>query len=259
MSILVKAKKLAVVAMRPQVLLGPSKYLLVLSHMRSRSTVLSHILGSNEEICGYSELHTPYVHYTDIIKMKINLYYDLRCDLRGKYLLDKLLHNRLHISKEVFGSNTVKVILLLREPESTIKSIVDLGRISKVKWFKDKQKALEYYCSRLLHLKKYAKMFEGEYFFLESGHLVEDSDRVLGELTEWLNLKAPLVNSYKKFKNTGKPRYGDYSENIHAGRLIKTQKQKDIDIPAEMLKIAESSYKDCRNFLMGNTKYLSRK
>ncbi len=250
MSILTKIKNLTDIALKPGIITDRSKYLFILSHMRSRSSVLSHVLGSNDGICGYSELHISYKRYTDIIRMRINLYHDLKCDLKGKYLLDKLLHNKLEISKEVLETVTPKVIFLLRDPESTIKSIYNMGHITGIAWHRNLEIASERYCSRLSRLEEYAEIFYENSFFLESDDLVNNTDHVLRELTSWLGLDKPLVNSYMEFNNTGKPRYGDPSENIRAGKLIKTKGYPDIEIPFGVLQTAKSSYEKCKASLM---------
>ncbi len=225
---------------------GHSKQIFILSHMRSRSSVLSHIFGSNDKICGYSELHNSYMDHTNIIKMKNDLYNDLKCNLRGKYLLDKILHNELKISKEIFETVAPKVVFLLREPENTLKSIINMGYITGIDWYKDPQKASEYYCSRLSKLAEYAETLDGNYYYLESDELVNNTDHILGELTKWLNLDTPLVPDYKKFNNTGKPGYGDPSGNILTGELIKTKGYPSLEIPPEILQIAKSSYMECK-------------
>ena len=228
------------------------KYLFILSHMRSRSSVLSHILGSNDGICGYSELQHSYIQYTDLMQLKEDLYDDLKCNFRGKYLLDKLLHNELVISKEVFETASPKIIFLLRTPESSIKSIVNMGYFSGMDWYRTPENALEYYCRRLEHLAMYAEIFDGDAFFLESDDLLNNTDQVLRTLTEWLNLHTSLVNRYRKFNHTGKSGCGDRSENIQTGRLIKTKGYPDIEIPPEVLQVAESSYNKCKTILCAN-------
>jgi len=184
--------------------------------------------------------------------MKNDLYNDLKCNFRDKYLLDKILHNELKISKEVFETVTPKVIFLLRDPESTIKSIINMGYITGINWYKNPIQALDYYCSRLSHLARYAESFNGDGFFLESDELLDNTDHVLKELTEWLDLNKPLTSHYKKFNNTGKPGYGDPSENILTGKLIKTKKYPDIEIPFDILEVARSSYADCKASLNTN-------
>ncbi len=222
--------------------------------MRSRSSVLSHILGSNDSVCGYGELQNSYIQHTDITKMHDDLYNDLKCDFRGKYLLDKILGNHLTVSDEVFEIVKPKVIFLLREPESTIKSIINMGFITGIDWYKNPAKASDYYCRRLSYLTDYAETFNGDGFFLESDELLNNTDHVLKELTEWLDLNKSLTSYYKKFNNTGKPGHGDPSENIQTGKLIKTKSYPNIEIPLEILQIAVSSYEKCKNSLCKNIK-----
>ena len=255
MSFLTKTKALASLISKYLSSKKDLKYIFILSHMRSRSSVLSHILGSNDSVCGYGELQNSYIQHTDITKMHKDLYNDLKCNFRGKYLLDKILGNHLTISDEVFETVKPKVIFLLREPESTIKSIMNMGYITGVDWYKDPKKASDYYCSRLSHLTSYAESFTGDSFFLESSELVNNTDQVLKELTKWLKLKKPLMPKYKKFDYTGKPGYGDPSDNIQIGKLIKTKGHPNIEIPIEILQIAESSYEKCRNSLHKISRY----
>jgi hypothetical protein len=250
MSILTKAKKLSAVAFNPGIMTCDSKYLFILSHMRSRSSVLSHILGSNDGVCGYSELHSSYIRYIDILKMRVKLYSDLRCNLRGKYLLDKILHNSIVISKEMFETTTPKIIFLLRDAESTINSIINMGYLANIDWYKNPEKVAEYYCSRLSCLKKYAETVGEGYYFLESDDLVNNTDYVLSTLTKWLSLDKPLCKSYSVFNNTGKPGHGDLSANIKSGKVIKTKGYSNIEVSQKILKQAKFSYNQLRASLM---------
>ena len=218
--------------------------------MRSRSSVLSHILGSNNDICGYSELLNSYTHKIDLMNMRMKLYYDLKCDLKNKYLLDKLLHNKLDISKGLLETITPKVIFLLRKPESTIKSTFQMGKTIDDDWYKSFEKISEYYCSRLSRLEEYAEIMSKDYFFLESDDLVNNTDNVLKDITKWLGLNTPLDNSYSLFNKTGKPGYGDPSDNIQNRKIKKTKNYSDIEIPQGILQITESSYEKCKASLM---------
>lgn len=49
------------------------KRVFVMGHMRSGSSVLAHILSSNEQILSYGETNKKYVHYRDIIENEINI------------------------------------------------------------------------------------------------------------------------------------------------------------------------------------------
>lgn len=249
MSISNTIKKLTLIATNPSILCASSKYLFILSHMRSRSSVLSHVLGSNEGICGYSELQSSYLRRRDIINMRIKLHQELNCELKDKYLLDKILHNSLTISNEVYNLINPKVIYLLRKPESTIKSIINMGYITGISWYKDPEQATNYYCSRLSRLAEYTKIIKSDYFFIESDDLINDTDNILRNLTDWLGLDTPLTSEYAMFDNTGKPRHGDPSDNIRTGKIIETKSFPEIEIPLEILQTAESSYEKCKTAL----------
>jgi hypothetical protein len=242
MSILTKAKKIYRVVLNPQIFTCRVKYLFVFSHMRSRSSVLSHVLGTNSNICGYRELHTTYRGRMSLIKMRAMIFSDLECNLNDKYLLDKILHD-YHFSDRVFEIVKPKVIFLLREPEDTIKSIINIG-------YNDPMKVMDYYCDRLMSLIEYSKKIGKGYFFIESNELVDNTDNVLESLSIWLNLSEPLDKRYLTFRNTGKPGHGDTSHNIKSGILKKTKNYSDLKIPREVLQRGESSYKNCRDSLL---------
>ncbi|QSP93677.1 hypothetical protein LPB19_10720 [Marinobacter salinisoli] len=185
----------------------------------------------------------------DLLKMRIGLYHDLRVDLRGKYLLDKILHDDHKVSKEILETACPKVIFLLRRPESTLKSILNMARMPGMEGYLDPQKALVYYCSRLTNLVKYAQVVKGKYFFLESDDLVNNTDSVLRELSDWLELRLPLVNCYDLFNNTGKAGYGDRSEKIRTRKIVETNGYPELSIPPQVLQEAEYSYQRCKEKL----------
>lgn len=227
-----------------------TKYLFILSHMRSRSSVLAHILGSSPDICGYSELGLSYRGCMSLMKMRYKLSKDLECKLNHKYLLDKILHDRLIVSDKVLEIAKPKIIFLLREPENTIKSIINMGYIENIEWCRDPVKATDYYCSRLSRLEEYAKKIKGGYFFIDSNDLMDKTESILDGLTKWLNLHKPLDKRYSVFRYTGKPGHGDPSDNIKSGILTKTKDYPDILIPVEVLTKGDSSYKKCKDSLL---------
>ena len=218
--------------------------------MRSRSSVLSHILGSHHKICGYSELHHSYYNSISLLKMRSRISEELQCKIKNKYLLDKLLHNKLVFSEELLRRVRPKIIFLLREPESTIKSIMNMGQITNIEWYKDPEKAMEYYCSRLSKLENYSKKMNGNYFFIDSDDLVEDTENILNTLSNWLNLEEPLKKKYSIFPHTGEAGYGDPSQNIRSGIIKKTESHSDIEIPLDILQKSTSCYNRCRHSLI---------
>lgn len=224
------------------------KYLFIFGHMRSRSSVLSHILGNNPQICGYCELHLDYIDQTSLDEMHKQLESELDCNLNRSYLLDKILGGQHEFSEKVINITKPKVIFLIREPESTLKSIINMGYVTGVKTDQNPELALNYYCSRLAQLEALSKRFE-DYLFLESDELIENSDACLNQLTQWLALTNPLKKDYTLFKNTGKPSYGDPTEKIKSGILKRTEGYPDIIIPSDLLRKGNEAYQQCKKTL----------
>jgi hypothetical protein len=249
MSFQTKSKKLAILAANPEILFGKKKYLFVVSHMRSRSSVLSHILGNNAAICGYKELHQSYKNQFSLINMQIELVKDLNCKLSNKYLLDKMLNN-FTITDEILNKAKPKILFLLREPESTIKSIINMGNKTGVSWYKDPLKVTEYYCKRLRNMEQlYSRAGSGN-LFIDSNELIENADFTLNKISNWLQLVEPLKTTYTTYKDTGVTGFGDPLENIKSGVLRPTKSYPDIIIPEHLLSKAEESYKKCKDTLL---------
>jgi len=245
MSIQTKARKLAIIAANPEIIFCKKRYLFVVSHMRSRSSVLSHILGSNPEVCGYKELHLSYKNQLSLINMQIELVKDLKCKLKNKYLLDKILHNST-ISNEILVKAQPKIIFLLRDAESTIKSIINMGDKTGMERHKDLEKVTDYYCNRLRQMEQLAHRVGKEHLFIESNDLIDSSQSTLNEITNWLNLEQPLTTTYSTFKDTGVVGFGDPLKNIRSGVLKSTASYPNIKVPLSLLIKAEDSYNKCR-------------
>lgn len=254
MTIQSKIKKLGVLALHPEILLGKKKFLFVVSHMRSRSSVLCHILGSNPEVCGYKELHQSYKGKRSLVNMQIALAKDLRCNLRNKYLLDKLLNN-FTISDEILHKVEPNFLFLLREPEETLKSIIHMGIKTGEAKYKDPLKCVEYYCKRLSQLEILAHRAGERSLFIESNNLIENPESTLNKIGVWLNLKQPLETNYRTFRDTGIIGFGDPLENIKLGVLKATDGYDHIHIPNDLLNKANESYEKCRVTLMNKINY----
>jgi len=250
MSALQKLKKLSFLALNPQIVTCNTEYLFIFSHMRSRSSLLSHILGSNPGICGYTELHRHYFTRKDLLDMRIQLYKEFGSDIKNKYLLDKILHNFHGISPTIFKVAKPKVIFLLRKPKSTLESLMTMGYQHNREKYKDPNKALDYYRERLSYLEKYAQQLEGKYYFVESDDLVENPDQVLANLSKWLNLEQPLTKNYSIFDKTSKIGHGDASGKLKSKTILNTRIEKKIEIPYEVLNKGYCYYNECKQTLL---------
>ena len=235
---------------QPNVLLGRKDYVLLLSHMRSRSTLLSHILGSHPEISGYSELHQEYRSRLDLARMRYRACCTSNNRLKGRFVLDKVLHDRYVVSETILKSPNVRLIFMLREPEDTLRSIIRMRAEGEEGRDVDVESVLEYYTHRLDHLQRLAEKAGRESFFLQSERLVQDTSVVLESLAGWLGLQQPLSEEYSIFEYTGVPVYGDSSSVIREGRVVKAKRElPPIALPPEIVDQARSTYSRCQSVM----------
>ena len=67
----------------------------ILSHMRSGSSLLEHILSSNDEIMGFGEQNRIYKNFFDLKKMEFYIRKKQRLFFNNvKYSVDQILHNQ---------------------------------------------------------------------------------------------------------------------------------------------------------------------
>ena len=247
-----KIRKIAAMCQRPGNFFCSTRYLLILSHMRSRSSVLSHVLGSNPEICGHSELHISYRrNRLALLVMRAIIYSDTKDKFAGRYLLDKVLHNNYELPPDLLAAMQPKVLFLIREPGSTLRSTIKMGDVMPDFWFSDPDRITDYYCQRLAKLQEYADLLGSGYFFVDSDELIEQTESVLSRMSGWLRLKQPLSQEYSLFESTGKSGKGDPSSNLSAGVLKKTSGHDDVQIADHLLRRAEDAYQECRRRFAG--------
>ena len=258
MSNQIKTKKLIRSVLNPNNLFCRANYLFIFSHMRSRSTLLAHILGSNSEICGYNELHQAYEDKLSLLKMRVKLNYDVDGSFQNKYLLDKVLHNAYSITDDIMQAVQPKVIFLLRNAESSLQSIIRMGKYPATQEYANPYVAMDYYCGRLQQLAAYSSQLEQNYFFIESDDLLTQNELVLGHLSNWLGLKEPLSKNYSTFRNTGKHGFGDMSDHIKAGVIHETGNYPALNFPIDVLHEAHNAYKSCKATLIKNQRIASQ-
>lgn len=196
------------------------KRIFLLSHMRANTSLFGHILGSNPHIEGYYELHESYLLPADRPKTQ-KKYYRAHCPKSGaRYLFDKLLHHHHELAQDVMGAED-KLIMMIREPEPTVKSIVKIFADKPNSQWADQESAERYYVDRLRELARLSEKFRGRYFVLKSEDLINDTDRTLRALSGFLTLETPLSEHYETFAKTGRRGFGDSSSNITSGKIVK--------------------------------------
>ena len=231
------------------------RFLFVVSHMRSFSSLLCHILGSHPEISGYAEAHLSYFGRLDLQRLARKVQQVTGNPELGRYVLDKILHNHREIAPGILDRPEVKVLFLLRNAEDTFRSLLNLSHIrgNKSK-FSDPTRVLEYYVKRLQQLEGYCTQLGGNALFLESERMISDTDQVLIELSRWLDLREPLKADYRTFRFTGAPGYGDPSPTILAGTVVRNDDERHryyvpIPIADDLLQRGIAAHASCREGL----------
>ena len=235
----------SILVQSPRVFFEQKKYLFILSHMRSYSTLLSHILGSNSEIKGHSEMFYSYQNWYDLLRLKYKIYIENGDNLRATYLLDKMLYNSLSINQSILKKHDIYIIIMIRKPYPTIQSIARLKSEFQHESDYTVDDLVNYYIDRLDGLRFFIENHNknANICLLTSEMLIEDTDYLLAQLSQWLSLREPLTANYSMFENTGKLGKGDPSTSIRMGKIDKQKAQslseKNIDIPEPFLCQAE--------------------
>ena len=199
---------------------GPERgYIFLVSHMRSYSSLLGHLLAENGEVDGYGELHRSYDNDDDLVSMghQVQTTYDR--PLTGRFLFDKLLHRSLRLAPEIVERPDTKVILSVRSPRDTLASLITLGRNdSSVQWAKKQSGALRHYTRRMADIEQLAEAHPS-CGFLIADELIARPGETLSEIGRFLSLAEPLPQTYTPKPRTGAQQFGDTSEHIRSGRL----------------------------------------
>ncbi len=237
-------------AIRPY-LFARRNCILVLGHMRSRSTLLCHILGSHPEISGYAETHGSYTGRFSLLRLNYFVHLSTGRQPLKRYVLDKVLNNGHEVSPSFVQAHSIKCIVSIRSPENTIKSLMALRR-NKSELLDPTTAAwsTNYYCSRLVKLVELSRDLP-ETTLIEAEKLIQEPETTLRLLESRLGLSSPLSTDYQVFPFTGKPVWGDPGERIRTGSLSSVPSDYgSIEIPPELLERAKETYLDCRQKLM---------
>ncbi|HEX2583564.1 MAG TPA: hypothetical protein VHL14_00410 [Steroidobacteraceae bacterium] len=239
---------------------SPPNYLFLLSHMRSYSTLLAHILGSSPEIDGYGETHVKYRNTFALTSLQRRVSRSIGHATEGRYLLDKILHNYVQSPDRLLDRSTVRTIIFIRKPESTLRSIlINNAYASEKKQIKGVQAACDYYVSRLHRLRMEGERLGKDALYFQSESLISSPQALLTALSNWLNLGTPLRTEYEVGSRTGEAGFGDPSPNIRQGKILGPEAstiKKDIVIPRIVLHEAEAAYERCNDALQRSCQLL---
>ena len=226
----------------PSLIFSKPKRIFMLSHMRSRSSLLSHIIGSSDEISGYSELSIAYGKKFGLEKQKVILHKDSLVVDSSVKLFDKILHNSFDF-RDLSNLNSPKndVVVMIRKPRATVKSIVTMGVKNNNNKYADINWACQYYKERISRILKMSSTLD-RFFLLDSEAIIDTPAQTLSKLSEYLRLSTPLTPQYESFNKTGMKKSGDTSDNIKKGEIVRTKENEDIIIPDAALKELETFF-----------------
>lgn len=218
------------------------RYVFILGHMRSGSTLLAHILGTHPDVVCAGEMHISYVISDDFANLTLKASESLhRPILRATYIVDQINHD--YVTDDVLQSNRLfRSVILIREPEASLKSMMNMLECQE-------NEAVALYTKRLKGLARYGTVLGERAMVIEYDDLVDNSKETLAGLTKFIGLGAPLTVSYSTHRMTGRVSgYGDPSSNIKTGQIIRTIKH-EITIGEDTLAAAASAFTKCREHL----------
>lgn len=235
--------------------LQPAKqrYLFLLSHMRSYSSLLSHVLGTCPEIDGYGETHIKYRNKLDLWRLRQRVHHSMGTELHAPWLLDKILHNYVRPPDRLVPQDCVRALIFLRRPEEALCSVVTMARTSathnSIGAMSSSQRACDYYVSRLHRLRTDGERIGQRAMYFDAEALIRQPQKLLRVLSQWLELSCPLRTEYQVLPRSGEVGFGDPSRNILAGRILDATSSTiadDVRIPDQVLREAEAAYRRCR-------------
>lgn len=249
----------------PRILLGPKRYILLLSHPRCYTSLIAHIIGSHPEIIGSCETYTPLRDQWDLIRLRYRIYWLNERKRVGRYFFDKILLPGIPISKTILNREDVTVLFTVRGPEQTLPSMISLGRDSRLKGMRagglgwelnqDPAYSCDYYIGRLRDLEQWCLEMDGRALYFEANDLIERTADVLHALSRELRLSQDLSERYETFGHTGggpdgRVPGGDISDRIKSGRIDRSRREyPDIIVPDDLMQRARTAYEHCRSLL----------
>jgi len=214
--------------------------------MRSYSSLLSHVLGSHPEIDGYCETHLRYRFAFELWRLRSKVKRLTGEPLRGRYVLDKILHN-YPVARGILASPRTRAIFLLREPADVVQSIIHMGtHLDPLEQNTNVEQVTSYYQARLRRLAELAPVLGERAAFLPSEALLTSTDEALAFLRAFLELSQPLERRYRSFAKTGEPGFGDPSPAIRSGEIgARSSRHAHVAVPESLIERVRAAHIAC--------------
>ncbi len=223
--------------------------------MRAYTSLAGHILGSNPAINGYYEMHISYDDASAYERQIRDFKAIESIKENSCYIFDKLLHNNYKPPETTLDNTPLKILVSLREPISTISSIVDLfTQKQSEELYANPKQATEYYIERLEGLANFCRTTVHDYYYFDAMLFKTEPSILLSVLSKWLQLATPLSEKYQCFSQTGVARKGDTSNAIKSGTIDRTTITHNIPpVPGKLLQRAQTVYLNCRREIIENS------
>jgi hypothetical protein len=217
------------------------RYVLILAHPRSGSTLLSHIIGSHRHFVYAGESYISYNEPADLHRLSFESHRRLRSlHLSSPYIVDKIVYDGFVTDEFLQSHPDLKCIILIRSPEVTLKSMM-----SYFNW--NETVATRAYGARLESLSRRGEVLQDRALLIEYHDLIENPEKTLNALSKFLEVTQQFDRHYRTNRMTGQS-VGDSSQNIWATRIIKT-KGHSVEISPEALDQAKCAFDKCRRSL----------
>ena len=220
-----------------------SGQLVLVGHMRSGSSLLSALLTSNPEIAGYGEAKVVYRKPSDfsVLRGKTTLARLLnrkKPDRDVSYVFDKVLHDWLMPSPEILTSRRTKVLILLRQPEQTVRSL-----IKQFGWT-TKQSRL-YLLRQYKHIRRVAHQdFDDKPMIVHHSDILKRSTSLLGTLSAWLDLDQKLELEYSTDQRVRIVGSSDTSDRFKSGRIVNERREHEVNIDLDQAEELNQNYEE---------------
>jgi len=206
---------------------GKSNYVLIITTMRSGSSLLNHILAQNKRFISIGESHTNYHNSRDLKTLMLkSIYYYKWAIFSNRTYIDKCVQNhQINTSNFLNFYRIKKIIFLIRDPIETISSLLD----TTFPYSDNLRTASKYYKDRLDHILKLAKCIQKpeKGIVITYYDLINKSNATLDVLSKFLELNQPLSTSYNTQKWSSEWGKGDVgSIKINTGKIDNTPRKK---------------------------------
>ncbi len=225
------------------------KYLFIIGHMRSGSSLMLHLLVNHPELVGSGENNASYHQTRDLHKLELKSRIAQKTFFKNySFVVDQINHNKFTSNFKFLNQQPIHFLFLIRKPIPTISSILRLSdQFYNGKW--TEEMAINYYCDRLNGMEKlYSNIDQSKNVkVVKYEDLVQNPITELSSIQNKLGLSSSFSTDYNTYAFTGKK--GDPSENIRKGSVAKIDKPIHSTISSDDLKKLNKAYEDCLHHL----------